>query len=120
MADYLLPAGSKYAGSTGVDQVQFFRPGHTAALPRLQIHKRKPANGKPTSECNVMLVHAVTGPDSVVRNAIAEFSLRNVAGQDATTIKAVVAALGTMLSNADFQDDCVVELLLPAPNAITP
>jgi len=120
MADYQLPAGSKYAGSTGVNQVQFTRSGHTAALPRLAIFKKRDANGKPTSEYNVMLVHAVEGADNVVRNCIAEFHLRNVSGQDAATIKSLVGSLGTMLSNTDFQDDCVVELLLPAPNAITP
>lgn len=120
MADYQLPAGSKYAGSTGVDQVQFFRSGHTAALPRLAIFKRRPANGKPTSEYNVMLVHAVADAEGVVRNALVELSVRNVAAQDAATIKTLLGTLGTMCSNADFQDDAVVELLLPAPNAITP
>lgn len=116
--DYQLPLGSKWAGSTGVDQVQFFRPGHTAALPRLQIHKRRPANGKPTSEYHVMLVHAVADPLGVVRNALIELNVRNVAGQDAATIKTLLGAMGTMCSNADFQDDAVVELLLPAPNAV--
>lgn len=119
MADYQLPAGSKWAGSTGVDQVQFFRPGHTAALPRLQIHKRRPANGKPTSEYHVMLVHAVADSEGVVRNALVELNIRNVSGQDAAAIKALVGALGTMCASSDFQDDAVVELLLPAPNAIT-
>lgn len=120
MADYLLPAGSKYAGSTGVDQVQFYRSGHTAALPRLAIFKRRQAFGKPTSEFNVMFVHAVADAEGVVRNALVDINIRNVSGQDAATIKALVGAAGTMLSNADFQDDAVVELLLPSPSSITP
>lgn len=120
MADYLLPTGSKYFGSTGPDQVQFIRTGHTAALPKLAIFKRRQANGKPVSEFSVTLVEAAAADSAgVVRNTLAEFKLRNVSGQDSTAIKALVGVLGAMLSNTDFQDDCVVELLLPAPTAIS-
>lgn len=119
MADYILPSGSKFFGSTGVDQVQFIRTGHTADLPRLAVFKRRQAKGGPTWDYTVSLVQGAP-PDSqgVVRNTLVEFHCRGVTGQDNTAIKALLTVLGTMLTNADFQDDCVVELLLPSPTAI--
>lgn len=118
MADYQLPNTSKYFGSTGPDQVQFLMGGHTAALPRLAIFKRRQSNGKPTSEYNVMLVFASADSLGVVRNTLIEFRLRNVVSQDPAVVFASLDFLGDMLKNDDFQNDCVTELLLPAPNAI--
>lgn len=118
MSDYQLPAGTKYFGSTGADQVQFIRPGHTATLPRLTIFKRRQANGKPTSEYQVMLVQASADSEGVVRNTLITLQIRNVASQTASDIKTLLGELGTMCSNTAFQNDAVEELLLPAPNAI--
>lgn len=114
MADFA-PSGTKYFGSTGPDQVQFIRTGHTAALPKLEIYKRKQPRNGPTSEFSVTAVEASTDAEGVTRNTIITLSVRNVSSQNATTIKALLGRFGTMCSSADFQDDAVVELLLPAP-----
>lgn len=114
MSDYA-PPGTKYYGSTGPDQVQFARSGHTAALPKLEIYKRRQSRGGPTSEFQVQAVEASADADGVVRNTLITLSIRSVSSQNATNIKAILGRFGTMCSNADFQNDAVEELLLPAP-----
>lgn len=116
--DFQLPVGSKYFGSTGVDQVQFALPGHTSTLPRLAIFKRRQANGKPTSEYHVTLVRGVLGPDNIVRNVLTEFHQRNVLGQVDADVMSDVQTLGSFLSDVDFANDAVTELLLPSPGSI--
>lgn len=109
------PSGTKYYGSTGPDQVQFARTGHTSALPKLEIYKRRQSRGGPTSEYQVQAVEASADAEGVVRNTLITLSIRNVSSQNTANIKAILTRFGTMCSSADFQNDAVEELLLPAP-----
>lgn len=115
----LLPSGSKqYDVAPG--SVTFTLTGHTAALPRIAIMKRKLPDANGYSTYSVKLVRGVAQVDGTVKNAIFELSVRNVKAQVAGDSTALVAALNSIIDSANFASDVGTTLALPGATDVTP
>lgn len=119
MGDYSpsVAAGYKYDGSTGVNQSQFLRTGHTAANPRVVIFKREPLRTNGTHSVSIRAVQAVptsyTPIEGEPTNALIDVTIRNVRGQTDADIKTLLGLISDILGDADFQDDAVTENRIP-------
>lgn len=112
MANMTIPVGwTKY--DVGPDYVTYKRTGHTADVPNIVKFKRRPLSGG-TSSYQVLGVLGYDGSvDGETRNTLVTLDVRNVAGQTDATVAALLAELGTLIGDAGFADDAVIELDLP-------
>lgn len=122
MADYNVPAGWKLYSSEA-NQTTFVIPGHSVDRPYLAIFSRTipsvTGKGATVPEYRVRILRGyknAAGALVPTRKSI-DIRLRQpLEASDATELKAICTIAGAMLSNVDFQDDAVVEQLLPRAN----
>lgn len=118
MQDYKLPEGYTFYGSAP-DQTTFVRTGHTSAEPNLAIFDRKVSTlvgGQltvPSYRARIIrgILDATGSP--VTTRVTADLTIRWPAGTDVAVVKDVMARLGEILSDSDFQDDAASDQLLP-------
>jgi hypothetical protein len=122
MADYSLPSSLKFQSFNGPNSVTFtVTATHTAVRPHIVIFDRvmpktDPKTGNVTfGRYRVRRIRACVDANGVPtgRNAVVETSSRFPPEAASADIQADLAAAGTMLADAGFQDDSVVELALP-------
>lgn len=123
MPDYAAPEGWKLYG-TEKDQTTFIMPGHTASEPRLAIFTRRAvssngSNGSANPSYRVRIIRGFLDAEGVaLPRAVVDAEIRWPSAAPAADIYAIIAAAGVILSNVDFQQDAVVEQLLPT--TVTP
>lgn len=118
MSDYVLPVGWKFYGSKE-NQTTFTGPGHTVAAPYLAIFDRVvPQNNGSNSVIPRYRVRVIRGlvdgegnPLSV--RPLIDCWIRWPGFAPSATVMDMMAVMGIFMSSAAFQDDVVVEQLLP-------
>lgn len=115
----LLPAGSKLYNQTN-DSVTFMLSGHTNALPKLVIIKRKAGLNGSFSTYEIKVVIGKTQADGSVKNDITTYTRRSSPASvhgDATTAN---TALRTIANSGGFDSDVGGTLLLPGAADVAP
>lgn len=119
MADYVVPVGWKLYSSEA-HQSTYIIPGHAVDRPYLAIFSRTiaSASGKGTTvpEVRVRIMRGYKNADGVLLPTRKSFDGRvrwPLEASDATEMTAILAIVGTMFSNVDFQQDVTVEQLIP-------
>lgn len=96
------------------NNVIWSRPGHSGEHPNLYINKRRlQSNGRSTYVLKGVLSDGSTDPSVPSENTIVELTIRNVRNQTDADVKALIAEIGAICADVDFQDDAVVSLELP-------
>lgn len=118
MQDFKMPSGYTFYGSAP-DQTTFVYTGHTSAEPNLAIFDRKVSTlsgGQLTvPSYRARVIRGVTNGDGspITTRITADVTLRWPPGADPALVKDVVARLGEILSDPNFQDDATSDQLLP-------
>lgn len=115
MPDFTVPAGYRQY-SQMQHQTAFIGPLHSAQAPQMLIFDRiPPKDGNAVGRQTYKVRHITGTPtvdDPTLRDVI-EVTIRTSRQTDTATAAAALALVGSVLSNADFPNDAVVEQLLP-------
>lgn len=115
MTDYVLPAGWKFYGSKE-NQTTFTGPGHTVTAPYLAIFDRVvPQNNGSVPRYRVRIIRGLVdgeGQPLPVRPLIDTW-VRWPASATPEVIEGMMDVMGIFMSSPEFQNDVVVEQLLP-------
>lgn len=117
MSDYKVPAGWKFYGSKE-NQTTFTGPGHTVATPYLLIFDRvvpSPVNQLSVSRYRMRVIRGELDTDGNPRSIrpLLDCWIRWPLASTPSIVEEIMAMAGLVLSDAAFQDDVVVEGLLP-------
>lgn len=115
---HTLPIGW-YIFSQTADSVTVARPGHTVSEPRLAIFDRKvPVQGPngfsvPTYRVRLIDGHVDAEGAPIKEKSLVEVTIRNPLSVNGTSVTASIAAVATMLADAEFVNDAVVDQMMP-------
>lgn len=118
MADYIVPVTWKLFSRTE-NAVTYIRPGHTVKEPRLAIFDRVvPVSSGKGSRSAQTRVRIIAGEVDSLGNpissrVIAEAIVKHLPTSNVALAISCAADLALVIGNADFQQDVVVEQLLP-------
>lgn len=115
---YEAPAGSVFFGDAP-DQSTFVLSGHSVSAPYLLIFDRKVpqsnGTGVTTPSYRVRIIRQMVDGESALLEprAVVDATIRWPIGGDVSVVKAMVALLGDIFSDSDFQDDAIDTQILP-------
>lgn len=116
---HTLPVGWSEFGRDGSDSVTFLRPGHTVAEPCLAIFNRKTpvANGSgfsvPSYRIRLIDGHVDGEGAPIKERTILDLTIRHPVNASAVKASASIAALATMLADAELVDDATTDYMFP-------
>lgn len=115
MSDFSVPVGYRQY-SQMQHQTAFVGPNHTAQAPEMLIFDRVPpkdgnADGRQTYK--VRFIKGTPTETNPLLRDVVEVNIRTSRQTVAATAASYLALVGSILSNADFANDAVVEQLLP-------
>lgn len=116
---HVLPVGWSEYGRDGNNSVTFLRPGHTVTEPRLLIINRKTpvvsgtSFSVPTYRVRMIDGHVDGDGNPLRERTILDLTIRHPVNASTATASTSIAALATMLADAEFVDDALTDFMFP-------